>query len=75
MAKGTNKKKLIKGCKYLAIALPLAFLGPSMFYSAFGNRDKALFIPVVILAAIILVGAVFCMYKGIQTIMHAIFND
>lgn len=72
---GTDRQKLIKGFKFLAGSLVLAFLGPSTIYSAFGNRDKFLFIPVLIVGAILCIGAVFCIFKGIQTIIRAIFND
>ncbi len=71
----TDRKKMNKGLKYLAAALPLAFLGPSVIYSAFGNRDKALYIPVLIVGILIAIGAGYCIYRGIQTIMKAIFND
>lgn len=47
--KHTNKELLKKGIQYLAAALPLSFLGPSILYSAFNNQDKPLFIPILIL--------------------------
>ena len=31
----TNKEMLSKGIKYLAWALPLLFIGPSLIYNAF----------------------------------------
>lgn len=73
--KHTDREKMNKGLKYLAIALPLAFLGPSVIYSAFGNRDKALYIPVLIVGLLIAIAAGYCIFKGIKTIMRAIFND
>ncbi len=72
---GTDRTRLIKGFKFLAGSLVLAFLGPSIVYSAFGNQDRFLFIPVLIIGILICIGAVFCMFKGIQTIIRAIFND
>jgi len=71
----TNRKKLIRGIKFLAVSLPLAFLGPSVLYSAFGNRDKFLYIPVLILGLAITFASAYCIYKGIQTIMRGFFDD
>jgi hypothetical protein len=36
---GTNKI-IIKGIKYLAGALPLLFIGPSLIYNAFMNQQR-----------------------------------
>lgn len=73
--KHTNKEKLVKGLKYLGGALPLAFLGPSVIYSAFGNQQSPLYIPVLIIGLLIAIAAGYCMYKGIQLLMRALFND
>ncbi len=72
--KHTNKELLAKGLKYLAGALPLSFLGPSILYSAFNNQDKPLFIPILILGFIFFFGAMFCIFKGIMTIVKAVFD-
>jgi hypothetical protein len=37
---GTNKQLLSKGIKYLAGALPLLFIGPSLIYNAFMNQQN-----------------------------------
>ncbi len=74
MAQHTNKRKLKKGLKYLAGSLPLAFLGPSVVYSAFGNQDKFLYIPVLIIGFLIIIAAAYCMFKGIRTIVAAVFD-
>ncbi len=72
----TDRKKLTKGVKYLAGSIPLAFLGPAMVYNAYGqNQDKPLFIPVMIVAFLLIIASVYCMFKGIRTIMSAVFND
>lgn len=73
--KKTDRNKLVKGLRFLAIALILTFLGPIIIYSAFGNRDKLLFIPILIIGLIVAIGAGYMIFKGIQTIMKAIFND
>lgn len=74
--KKVNRKKVIKGIRYLVISLPLAFLGPSVIYNAYGkNQDKPMFIPVMIVGFLLLSGAGYCMFKGIKTIMKGLFND
>jgi hypothetical protein len=37
---GTNKELLSKGIKYLGGALPLLFIGPSIIYNAFINKQN-----------------------------------
>lgn len=72
----TNKKKLVKGVKYLAGSLPLAFIGPSVIYNAVGkNQDKFLYYPILILAVLVTFTAAFLMFKGIQIIMKGLFDD
>lgn len=73
--KRTDRKKVIKGLKYLIGSLPLAFLGPSAIFSAGGNKDKSLYLVILILGLIITFLAAYCMYRGIQSIMRGIFND
>lgn len=75
MANRTNKEKLKKGINYLLISLLPTFLGPSVLYSAFGNRDKPLYIPILIAGIILIALAGYLMYKGIQTVMRALFDD
>lgn len=69
-----KKETLGLGIRYLAISLPLCFLGPSVLFSAFNNQDKFLFIPILVIGIAILVGAGYCIFKGIQTIMKALFD-
>ena len=71
----TNQELLFKGLKYLAAALPLLFLGPVIMYSAFGNQDKFLFWPVLILSILLCIAAGYLIFKGIKTLMKALFND
>ena len=72
--KHTNKSLLMKGLKYLAGALPLSFLGPGILYSSFKNQEHFLFLPVLIFALIAMAAAIFLMFKGISTIMKALFD-
>lgn len=73
--KHTNKDKLFKGIKFLAGALPLFFLGPTIMYSAFSNQDKPLYWPVLIFSFLVCAGAMFLMFRGIKTIMSSMFDD
>ncbi|MGM0634517.1 MAG: DUF6095 family protein [Bacteroidota bacterium] len=72
--KHTNKEKLGKGLKILAGALPLIFLGPVVLFSAFNNQDKFLFIPVLILACLMLIAAIYLIFLGIKKLLDALFN-
>ncbi|MCG9970238.1 DUF6095 family protein [Christiangramia crocea] len=72
--KHTNKKVLSKGIKYLAGALPLAMIGPSILFSAFNNQDKPLYIAVLILGILASGAAVFLMFKGILTVVKSMFD-
>ncbi|PZW40638.1 MULTISPECIES: DUF6095 family protein [Mesonia] len=73
--KRTNKEVLFKGLRYLAGAMPLIFLGPSILYSAFNNREHPLYIAVLILGIIACGGAIFLIFKGINTLMKALFDS
>ncbi|MDX1544486.1 MAG: DUF6095 family protein [Christiangramia sp.] len=72
--KHTNKKVLSKGIKYLAGALPLAMIGPSILFSAFNNQDKPLYLAVLILGILASAAAVFLMFKGILTVVKSMFD-
>lgn len=72
--KHTNKKVLSTGIKYLAGALPLVMIGPSILYSAFNNQEHPLYIAVLILGIIASFAAIFLMFKGIMTIIKALFD-
>lgn len=72
--KHTNRKFLSSGLKYLAGAVPLAFLGPVVLYSAFNNQNHSLYIPVVILGGAACIAALFLMFKGIGTLMKSLFD-
>jgi hypothetical protein len=72
--KHTNKEILGKGIRYLAGALPLAFIGPSVLYSAFNNQDHPLYIAVLIFGCIACIASILLMFKGITTIVKSLFN-
>lgn len=70
----TNKQLLVKGVRFLAFALPLMFLGPSVIHSSFKNQEHPLYIPILGLGIIFCMLSVFLMFKGIQTIMKSLFD-
>jgi hypothetical protein len=71
----TNKELLSKGIKYLAGALPLLFIGPSVIYNAFMNQQNAWHYLVLAIGIIACLAAMFLMYMGLKIIMKSIFND
>ncbi|MDR9401643.1 MAG: DUF6095 family protein [Psychroflexus sp.] len=75
MTKRTNKEKLAKGIRFLAISLVLIFLGPSIIFSAFKNQEHPLYIPVLILGIIIALGAMLMIFLGIKKTVNAFFDD
>lgn len=70
----TNKEILGQGLKKMAISLVMMFIGPTLFYIATTNKEKPLYIPLLILSLLICGGAIFFAYKGIQTIIESMFG-
>ena len=69
----TDLELLRKGVKYLAIALPLLFLSPYLITLAFLNTETIygyVFFGIGFIAG---AGAVYLLFKGINTIMKSIF--
>ena len=75
MSKSTNKEKLGKGIKFLAISLILIFTGPSIIYSAFQNQEHPLYVPVLIVGIIIAISAMIMIFLGIKKMVSAFFDD
>ena len=71
----TNKELLNKGIKYLAWALPLLFIGPSVIYNAFINKQNAWHYLVLAIGIAICIGSVYLMVLGLKTMMRSLFND
>lgn len=71
----TNKEVLSKGIKYLSGALPLIFIGPSLIYNAFMNKQNVWHYLVLAIGIMACLGAMFLMYLGLKTIMKSLFND
>jgi len=69
----TDVELLRKGVKYLAIALPLLFLSPYLITLAFLNTETIYGYVFFGLGFIAGVGAIYLVFKGINTIMKSIF--
>ena len=72
--KHTDKDKLVKGIKTMGITAVLMFFGPTLFYVAFSNSEKPLYIPILIAATIICILAIYFAFKGLKTIMDSMFR-
>ena len=70
-----NQTLLTKGIKYMAWALPLLFIGPTVIYNAFINKQNVWHYLVLALGIIICLTAMFLMVLGLITIMKSLFND
>lgn len=71
----TNKELLSKGVKYLAWALPLLFIGPSLIYNAFINKENTWHYLVLGIGIAICIGSVYLIVLGLKTMMRSLFND
>ena len=71
----TNKELLSKSIKYLAWALPLLFIGPSLIYNAFMNKQNVWHYLVLGIGILTCFGAVYLMVLGLKTMMRSLFND
>jgi hypothetical protein len=71
---GTNKELLSKGIKYLGGALPLLFIGPSIIYNAFINKQNIWHYLVFMVGIATCLGAMYLLFLGLNT-MKALFNE
>jgi uncharacterized membrane protein YgdD (TMEM256/DUF423 family) len=71
----TNKELLSKGVKYLAWALPLLFIGPSLIYNAFINKQNVWHYLVLAVGIVICIGSVYLIVLGLKTMVRSLFND
>lgn len=66
-----DKLVLKRGIKYMAWALPLMFIGPSVIHMSFKNQKHPLFIPVLGIGIILCLLAVFFAFRGLQTVVKS----
>jgi len=71
----TDKKILFKGIRFLVFALPLLFIGPIIIGSSFRNQSNMFFYPVLFVGILCCAFAIYFTFKGITTMVNAIFND
>ena len=69
-----NKKLMDKGIKYMLYALPLMFIGPSVIYNAFINKQNVWHYLVLAVGIALSLLAVYFMFKGIKSLTDALFN-
>lgn len=71
----TNRKVLSKGISYLAWALPMLFIGPSVIYNAFINKQNGWHYLVLAIGIIACLGAVYLLFMGLKTIVSSLFDN
>ncbi len=69
-----NKQLLEKGMKYLLYALPMMFIGPSIIYNAFINKDNIWHYLVLVIGITICFLAIYFLFKGIKTVTDSLFH-
>ena len=69
-----NKELLGKGIKYMLYALPLMFIGPSVIYNAFINKQNMWHYLVLAIGITLCFLAVYYMFNGIKTLTDSIFH-
>ncbi len=70
----TDKEILAKGLKQMGICLILMFAGPTLLHLTLDNKDKSLYLPLLILSILLCVLAITFLFIGINTIMNSIFK-
>lgn len=71
----TNKNILFKGIRFLGIALPLLFIGPSVIHSSFKNKEHSLYYPILVLGVLCCALGIYFIFRGVTTMVKALFND
>ncbi len=70
-----GKKELLeKGIKFMLYALPLMFIGPSVIYNAFINKQNIWHYLVLAVGVFLCFLAVYFLFKGIKSVTDAFFN-
>ncbi len=70
----TDKTVLVKGLKLMGICLFLMFAGPTLLHFTFLNKDKGLYIPLLIISIIVCILAIYFAFKGLKVIMDSMFK-
>ncbi|WP_255566908.1 DUF6095 family protein [Flavobacterium litorale] len=64
----------MKGLSFMAWAIPLFFVGPTIIHSSFKNQGHPLYIPVLGLGIIFCLLGMLMFARGIKTIMKSMFG-
>ncbi len=70
----TDKEILGKGLKQMGICLILMFAGPTLLHLTLNNKEKPLYIPLLIVSIILCISAIVFLFIGINTILNSIFK-
>lgn len=70
-----DKNILRKGIKYMAWALPMFFIGPTVINSSFKNEQHDFFIPVLGLGIILCIVAVVLAFNGLRNIVRSMSDS
>ncbi len=71
----TNKEVLNKGIVFLASAVPLMFIGPSVIHFAFINKHQPLFWLVLAIGIAMCLGGIILAFKGLLKIVNSLFKS
>lgn len=71
---GTDIRILKKGVKNLVLALPLLFLGPYLITLGFLNKENFMLYVFLAFGITTAIAAVYFAWRGINTIIDAIFG-
>ena len=70
-----NKRNFFRGLRAMAYAIVLAFVGPTVMTSAFKNQEHMLYIPVLGVAILMCLAAIFLGFRGIKLMVKGLFNE
>ena len=72
---GTDKQILNKGIGFIAWALPMMYIGPSVIHSAFKNQHTNWHYLVLAIGCAFCIGSVVLLFIGLRTIMKSLFGN
>ncbi len=70
----TDKNVLNQGLKFMAISLLMMFIGPTIIYNAFINKENNWHWIVLGVGILVCFFAVYFAFKGLNTIMNSMFK-
>ncbi len=70
----TDKALLAKGIRRMAFSLVFLFLGPFALHQAFKNEGHPFYYPVLVLGVVFFLLAIYMVYRGLITIIRAVFD-